>query len=191
WIHEAFTMYSEVVYIECRYGYEKGQVYLNGLKRNVENDKPIIGSYGVNNKGSDDMYYKGALMLNTIRHIINNDKKWWEILLKYSNTFRHQIIDTETVITFFNKEIGIDLTPVFNQYLRYTGIPKLEYKISKNRLEYRWIASAENFNMPVDILINGKKIRLTPATSWTKSNFTVYNPDEIKIPATDFYIKVN
>jgi aminopeptidase N len=119
WIHESFTCYSESVYVECQFGYEKGQKYINGLKGNVENDKPIIGQYGVNNVGSGDMYYKGALMINTIRHIIDNDKKWWKIIKNFSETYRHKIIDTKTVVAFFNKESGIDLTSVFDQYLKY------------------------------------------------------------------------
>jgi len=105
WIHEGFTMYSEAVYLECQYGYEKAQNYLVGLHEMVRNDQPIIGQYGVNNEGSGDMYPKGALMLNTIRHVINDDTKWWSLILKYSETHRHQIIDTNTVITFLMKKV--------------------------------------------------------------------------------------
>lgn len=189
WIHEAFAMYSEVVFVECQQGYEKSQTYLNGMRSNVQNDKPIIGPYGVNKEGSDDMYYKGALMLNTVRHIINDDKKWWKILLKYSETYKHQIVDTNTVITFFNKESGINLTPVFNQYLKYSTIPKLEYSINDNKLEYRWIVQEENFKMPIDITIDGKKMRLYPTTFWKKSKFKIDTFWEIDVLTDDFYIE--
>ncbi|WP_333600985.1 M1 family metallopeptidase [Flavobacterium sp.] len=191
WIHEGFTMYSEVVYAECQYGYDKAQTYINGMKRNVYNDKPIIAPYGVNKEGSTDMYYKGALMLNTIRHIINDEAKWWKIILKYSETYRHQIIDTETVVQFFNTETGMDLTSVFNQYLRYTAIPKLEYRITKKKLEYRWIAQADHFNMPVDIKIKGEKIRLQPTTDWKTSKFKIKNITEVEVLTTDFFINVD
>ncbi|WP_333877302.1 M1 family metallopeptidase [Flavobacterium sp.] len=191
WIHEGFTMYSEVVYMECQYGYEKAQLYMNGMKRNVDNDKPIIGPYGVNKEGSGDMYYKGALMLNTIRHIINDETKWWKILHDYSVTYRHQIIDTKTVIDFFSKESGINLTPVFNQYLRYTAIPHLEYRITDNKLEYRWLASENDFTMPIDLKINGKKVRIQPTTTWTKSSLKIKKPEEIEVLTQNFYINVN
>lgn len=169
WIHEGFTCYTESVFLECQYGYEKAQQYINGLKRNIHNDKPIIGQYGVGNEGSGDMYYKGALMLNTIRHIINDDAKWWEILLKYSNTFRHKIIDTPTVIAFFNQETGLNLTPIFDQYLKYKAVPILVVNIEKKkRLSLKWNTEEPNFEMPVEININGKVKRIQVTNQWTK-----------------------
>jgi aminopeptidase N len=191
WIHEGFTMYSEVVYVECQYGAEKAQKYMNGMKRNVSNDEPIIGPFGVNKEGSGDMYYKGALLLNTIRSVLNNEDLWWKIILDYSNTFKHKIIDTETVVAFFNKESKMNLTPIFNQYLRYATIPDLFIRINNNKLEYKWNASEPNFNMPYDIKINGKEIRVYPTTDWTTSKIKVSPLDEIEVPTNKFYINAN
>ena len=189
WIHEGFTCYTETVFLECQYGYEKSQIYINGLQKNIQNDQPIIGPFGVNKEGSGDMYYKGALMLNTIRSIINNDTKWWAILLKYSQTYRHQIIDTKTVIDFFNQESGINLTPVFNQYLRYNTIPTLELKKEKGKLSYRWITQEPNFNMPIDISINNKIIRLLPSNNWNLSNIKIKKLSGVEVLKNKFYIK--
>jgi aminopeptidase N len=191
WIHEGFTTYTECVFVECQYGYEKGQQYVNGLKNNVDNDRPIIGQYGVNKEGSGDMYPKGALLLNTLRHIVNDDAKWWQLILNYSNSFRHKIIDTETVNAYFNKETGLNLTPVFNQYLRFNSIPKFEYKISKKKLQYRWKATAQNFNMPIDIKIIGEKIRIQPTTNWMISKYKVSTLNDVEVFTNDFYINVN
>ncbi len=188
WIHEGFTCYSESVFLECQYGYEKSQIYINGLKKNIRNDSPIIGSYGVKNEGSGDMYYKGALMLNTIRSIINNDTKWWEILLKYSETFRHKIIDTETVVEYFNKESGLNLTPVFNQYLRYKDIPVIEIRKSKSKFEYRWKTDVTDFNMPIDVVSKKRLIRLYATNNWKKSNF---NYKDLKIKEDKFLVKIS
>ena len=166
WIHESFTCYSETVFLECQFGKQKADAYVNGIRRNIQNDKPIIGQYGVNSEGSGDMYYKGALMLNTIRNIINDDAKWWKLILDYSNRFRHQIIETKDVIDFFNSETGIFLTPVFNQYLRYTSIPVLEFKQHKKYLEYRWKTEEPNFEMPVEVKIYDKKYRFNVTNKW-------------------------
>lgn len=190
WIHEGFTMYSEVVFLECNYGKEKATTYINGLKANVDNDKPIIGQYGVNNEGSGDMYPKGALMLHTIRNIINNDDKWWAMLLKYSENFRHKIIDTQTVLAFFNKETGLDFSDVFNQYLKTTSIPELELRITNKSLEYKWNASTTPFTMPVDVYVSDKKIRLFPTTSWQKLDGKVKKLEEIKVADDLFFINV-
>lgn len=189
WIHEGFTMYSEIVYIECQYGYDKAMHYAYGLRNSVTNDRPIIGHYGVNKEGSGDMYPKGALMINTIRHIVDNDSKWWRMLLKYSETFKKQIIKTQDVIDFFNKESGRDLTPIFDQYLRYTSIPELEFRKNGKVIEYKWNAEAPNFVMPIDVMIKGKKIRLEASTSWKVFTESVKSINDIHPIKTDFYIK--
>ncbi|OIQ20133.1 MAG: peptidase M1 [Flavobacterium sp. MedPE-SWcel] len=190
WIHESFTTYSETVYVECRYGYDKAMKYVNGQRMNILNDKPIIGIFGVNREGSSDMYFKGTLMLNTIRHIVNDDDKWWAMLLKYSETYRKQIIDSKTVIDFFSKESGINLTPVFNQYLRYTSIPTLQLRIDNNKLEYRWKTDVKNFTMPVDLIINKKEIRVEATNNWQVINSKIKSLNNVEALKNRFYIKV-
>jgi len=191
WIHEGFAQYTESIFIECQFGTEKAKQYLFGLQDNIGNSEPIIGQFGLNSKGSGDMYPKGALLLNTIRNIINNDTLWWQLLLNYSETFRHKIIDTETLVSFFNRESKLNLTPIFNQYLRYAAIPILELKRNANKLEYRWKTDVADFNMPVDIKVNGKEIRITPTNSWKKSNIKAYKATSIEVVADEFYINVN
>lgn len=190
WIHEGFTTYTESVYAECQYGYEKGQAYINGLKKNIDNDGPIIGPYGVNKEGSGDMYEKGALLINTLRHVVNNDEKWWKIILKYSEEFHLRITDTESVVAFFNTETGMNLTPIFNQYLRHAKIPSLEFSFDrKGHLKYKWLTDEKDFKMPAELILNGKAIRIYPTNEWTafktklKSSFSQNNIDTNK-----FYI---
>lgn len=189
WIHEGFTTYTETVFVECTQGYEAAMKYVNGQSKNVRNDKPIIGQFGVNREGSGDMYYKGSLLLNTLRHVINNDEKWWSLLLKYAETYKKQIIDTPTVIGFFNQESGYNLTPIFNQYLNYTTLPQLEIKAQGTSFQYRWVTEEPNFNMPIDIEIGSKKIRLEPSNDWKKSNEPISSLEEIKVLTDKFYIK--
>lgn len=189
WVHEGFTQYSEIVFIECQFGYEKAMQYALGLHGNVGGDRPIIGHYGVNKEGSGDMYPKGALLLNTIRHIINDDDKWWNMLLKYSETFKKQIVTHEQVVDFFNKESGLNLTPVFNQYLRYTEIPKLELSKDKKGIAYRWITDEKNFAMPVEVNIKGKKVRLNATNEWQVIAEKVKSTDEVKPIKEKFFIK--
>ena len=169
WIHESFTTYSESVFVECEFGYEKAMQYINGQKKMVGNQKPIIGQFGVNFKtGNSDMYYKGALMLNTLRHSIGNDARWWDMLRKYSETYRHQIIETKDVVTIFSTETGTDLTPFFDQYLNYTKLPLLEFRIHKKNLEARWVTNVKNFELPIDYQIDNKKNRILVTNEWIK-----------------------
>ncbi|KOS04942.1 peptidase M1 [Flavobacterium akiainvivens] len=190
WIHEGFTTYSETVYVECRYGYDKAMQYINGQARNVENRKPVIGVFGVNKEGSGDMYYKGSLMLNTLRHITNDDTKWWKMLLGYSETYKKKIIDTETVNKYFSKEMGMDLTHIFNQYLRFTQIPILQLKLNGKNLEYRWQTDEKDFEMPVEILIGDKTIRLKATNKWKKEKVTAASLTDVEVATKKFYINV-
>lgn len=192
WIHEAFTTYSESVFVECTKGYDEAQKYINGQSKNVQNDRPVIGFYGVNKEGSGDMYYKGALMLNTLRHITNNDSKWWAMLLKYSNTYKKKIIDTKTVIDFFCEEIGHDMTPFFNQYLKHTSIPILVLKKHKNSFKYKWETDEPNFEYPVELEINGQRKRLLVTNEYQYAPMPILSiENEIKVRTDKYYIKVN
>jgi aminopeptidase N len=129
-------------------------------------------------------------MLNTLRHVINDDVKWWRILFNYSLNFRHKIIDTETVIAYFNSASGMNLTPIFTQYLYKVGIPFLEIKRDKKKLEFRWNSETDNFNMPVDITIDGQKVRINPKNKWTKSKFKLKEDSKYEVLTNDFYITV-
>lgn len=191
WIHEGFTTYTETVFVECMKGYEAAIKYVNGQARNVQNDKPIIGKYGVNSRGSGDMYYKGSLLLNTLRHVINDDVKWWQLLYNYSEHFKKQIITTEMVIAYFNEQTSKDLTPIFNQYLYTANIPTLEYKKNGNSFLYRWSNVNKDFNMPVDIKIGDKKIRLFPTTEKQELKVKKFKKtDSFEVYDNHFFINI-
>ena len=189
WIHEGFTTYAETVFVECLYGYEKAMKYSNGQRMSVRNDKPVIGIFGVNKEGSGDMYYKGALMLNTLRHVINDDGKWWKMLLKYSEIHKKQIIDTETVIKFFSTESGLNLQPIFDQYLRYKTIPMLEVRLKGKTLEARWKTETVNFEMPVGLIADGKEVRINTTNSWQPTNLTVDDYNTLDLQRNRYYVK--
>ena len=190
WIHEGFTTYSESVFVECIKGYDAAMKYINGQGKNVKNDKPIIGQYGVNNEGSGDMYYKGALLLNTLRHVVNDDEKWWKILYDYSETFKKKIITSDTVIDYFNKASGLNLSPIFRQYLYTNQVPQLVYKIKGDNLYYYWANVNDNFDMPIAIQINDEKIRINPTTENQKIKIKNLKNKKIKIYDNHFFVSV-
>ncbi|HSP12252.1 MAG TPA: M1 family metallopeptidase [Salegentibacter sp.] len=188
WIHEGFTSYSEAVYVECRWGKEEALEYLKGTRRGLSNRSTIIGDYGVNSEGSGDMYFKGANLLNTIRSIYNDDELWWKTLKDYTETYKHQTIDTEQTEEFFNEAVEVDLQPVFDQYLRYSQLPQLQFKEENGRIGYRWQADVEQFAMPVDIFIDDTEKRIFPTDSWQFFNSEVEDLDDIRVNDLEFYI---
>ncbi|GAB3426990.1 M1 family metallopeptidase [Niabella aquatica] len=155
WVHESFTNYSETLFTECLFGKKAGSEYVIGTRKNILNDKPITGIYGINNEGSGDMYYKGANMLHTIRQIIDNDAVFKEILRGLGKDFYHKTVTGAQVEQYFTQKSGKNLNKVFDQYLRTTKIPKLLYVINGQAINYKWVNCVPGFNMPVK-LSNGK-----------------------------------
>jgi aminopeptidase N len=141
----------------------------------------------VNYEGSGDMYYKGANMLHMIRQIVNNDEKWHEILLGLNIDFYHKVVDTKTIENYLIQKSGLDLKPVFEQYLRNVKIPILEYSIKKRKLNFRWTNSIDQFEMPVKIYIDSVETWIKPATDWDNLKLKKKNP-KIEIDK-NFYIQ--
>lgn len=178
WIHEGFTSYSENLFLDYYYGKEASADYVIGTRKNIKNDKPLIGTYEVNNEGSGDMYYKGANLLHTLRQLVEDDEKWRQILRGLNSEFYHQTVTTKQIEAYLSEHTGIDLTAFFNQYLRTIKIPTLEYSIKKGKLKYRWIHTVENFDMPIQVEIDGKSEWLVPKMKWQSK----------KVPSEDFKI---
>ncbi len=166
WIHESFTNYSESLFLEYHYGEKAGNEYVIGTRLAIQNDRPIIGIYDVNYEGSSDMYYKGGNMLHTIRQVIGDDELWREILRGLNKEFYHQTVTTEEIENYIIEKSGKDLDSVFDQYLRDHRVPILEYFFRDNNLIYRWNNSVPNFDMPVEVTVDGKDMILKPTTRW-------------------------
>lgn len=177
WIHEGFTDYSEALFVESTRGKAAGQEYVLGLRREIANKTPLIGTYGVNSEGSGDMYNKGANLLNMVRTVIDDDTKWRAILRGLNKTFYHQTVTTEQVVRYINKQAGMDLTPVFDQYLRFPNLAVLEYKVVNGECQVRWKADVKGFNMPLKVkgAAGDGWTWIKPTTVWTKAPLTVAN----------------
>ncbi|WP_298546292.1 M1 family metallopeptidase [uncultured Aquimarina sp.] len=184
WIHESFTAYSENLFLDYHYGKEASSEYVIGTRRGISNDKPIIGQYDVNHEGSSDMYYKGANMLHTLRQLLEDDELWRSILRGLNEEFYHQTVTTKQIENYLSEKTKIDLTAFFNQYLRDTRIPTLEYGFDENGLKYRYIDIVEDFDMPVRLKIDGKDQWVQPNSKWQVLKI---NADEISIDP-NFYI---
>jgi aminopeptidase N len=149
WVHEGFTMYSEVLFTEYHYGRKAADTYLQGLRRSIRNDKPMIGRYDVNEEGSGDIYNKGANLIHTLRELIDNDSLFRQILRGMNKDFGLTPTTSKSVEAYWIKKSGLDLQPIFDQYLRTTQIPKLASRTNEGKTEYRWINCLSHFKMPV------------------------------------------
>jgi aminopeptidase N len=191
WIHEGWTTYLEGLFVEYTYGHEDGLRYVNAYKSKVKNEAPIITARGVNGEPPQDQYFKGALFINTLRSIVNDDQRWWKLLHDFYQHFKYQNIMTEDIVQYFNQQTGMNLTPVFDQYLRHAAIPTLELKFdsSKNTVSYRWKADEPGFKMPVRV---GKKDSwqiIQPTTDWQNMPASL-SKDEFDVATDLYYVNV-
>jgi aminopeptidase N len=185
-VHEGFTDYTETLFVECQYGKEAADEYTQGLRRTIQNTKPVIGTYGVNQEGSGDMYNKGNNLLHTIRQVINNDETFRQLLRGLNKDFYHQTVTSEQVEQYMSKKSGKDLSKIFEQYLRSTKIPELDYKIEGQEIAYRWTNCITGFNMPVRLTDNSW---IYPVTNWKKMPLTDALKNGLQVDK-NFYITV-
>ena len=187
WIHEGFTCYSENLYLDYHFGKEAAAEYVIGLRKNIANDRPLIGVYNTNNRGSGDMYYKGANMLHTIRTVVNDDKLWRKTLRGLNKDFYHQTVSSKQVENYLQEKLNLDLKGFFDQYLREAKIPVFEFKLEKRTLQYRFTNTVSHFKLPVQILIDDVVTTVNVTTQWQKQN-TLNDNATIEIPL-DYYFK--
>jgi aminopeptidase N len=191
WIHEGWATYLECLYVEHVFGYDDAVKYVNGYKSRVQNRAPIIGQRGIHRTPPQDMYFKGALFLHTLRNVVNDDSRWWKLLHDLYQHFKYRTIMTEDMVRFFNRKTGMDLTPIFDQYLRHTEIPVLELKFDETggRVSYRWNADEKGFAMPVRVGKKGEWEIIQPAADW-KTIPTSLKQDEFEVATDLYYVNV-
>lgn len=189
WIHEAFGSYAESLFIESLYGKKAGQEYIYANRSGIANEETIVAPYHVNQMGSGDMYSKGAMLLNTIRTIINDDEKWRGILRGLNKEYKHQTVTYDQIVNYISVQSGKKLEPIFDQYLHYKTLPVLELTVKEGKLNCRWIAEAADFNMPLRIRISkGEYHFIYPSAKFTPVDLAGISAENIEIDISNYYI---
>jgi len=202
WLHEAFATYAEALYIECTQDYKTAVKYLHGQEKRIGNKYPIIGPYNVNFQGTandDDMYFKGAWMLQTFRHVLNDDSLFFAILKGLQAHFKYASTNTKEVISYINKIAGKDYTPFSNEYLHQAKPPIFEYKVKfipyeGAEITYRWDSVVKGFEMPVKLFYSGPQdsivppVRITPTTKWQTTKLSGWFSHDVSVDLDEFYV---
>jgi aminopeptidase N len=181
WIHESFTTYMESVYVEETYGEAALDKYLRYQRTNMSHSQPIIGPKDVNFTGhNNDIYYKGACMLHTLRNSLGDDAKWWKLLKTFYQKNKISNVRSEDFIAFVNEFAGSEgetYDSFFQQYLRSRRIPTVQYRLrlSEKQLKVELKLQSEevpDLAFPVGYTIKGTSgaIRLNTKT-WTTLTF--------------------
>jgi aminopeptidase N len=187
WIHEGWATYLEALFVEYMYGHADYLTYVNAEKNKVRNTEPIITPRGIHREPTQDQYFKGALFLNTLRSVVDDDRKWFALIHDFYQHFKYQTILTEDVIQFFNQQSGMNLTPIFNEYLHHADVPMLELRFDEqaHNVAFLWKASEQDFAMPVRVGNPAAWQLIRPTAEWQTMPLAMPRNDfEV---ATDLY----
>ena len=210
WIHEGWDTYLEALFVEYKYSHADALTYLNGKSGNdwvpgsgphhwngvqshiaTHDRRPIVTERGVNGDPPQDMYFKGAMMLNTLRSVLDNDPEWFRLIHDFYQAFKYKDSMTEDVIAWWQQHAGqphgLHLAPIFNQYLHQVEIPLLELNFDEpsHTLMYKWRAQEPGFAMPVRVGDPAHWQTIHPTLDW-QTMPTTLTPDQFQV-ATDLY----
>ena len=137
------------------------------------------------------MYFKGALFINTLRSVVDDDDRWWKLLRDLYARFKYHNIMTEEMVAFFNQQTGKNLTPIFDQYLRHVDLPTLELKFNEadGTVSYRWKADEAAFAMPIRVGAKDRWQIVEPTTDW-KTMKTALPKDQFEVATDLYYVNV-
>lgn len=194
WVHEGFTNYSETLFTEYHFGKKAGNEYNFGIRPGIGNKTTIIPAYNVNAQGSGDMYNKGGNMLHAIRHSMDNDVLFRNILRGLNKDFYHQTVTSKQVEQYISRHAGFNYQKVFNQYLRNLEIPSFEYYFSNDgrTVNYRYQNCIDGFNLPLSLNNEKAKVRIVPSKKWQHKKLKMDEKPlfEKEFIAFNYYIKV-
>ncbi|MBL6592165.1 MAG: M1 family metallopeptidase [Flavobacteriaceae bacterium] len=188
WIHEGLQVYSESIYFEDKFNsYEVGVHYLNTIKNRIANEIPIVGYEDQNHWAlHGDTYMKGAWVMHTLRNVIKDDKIWFKILKEFMVENAKSFADTKDFFDKVNEKTSKDYWYFAEQYFYTPNQPKLKYYQTDSKFYYKWDDVNDNFIMPIDILLNGKEIRLSPKKEYQFLN--VKKHSQVEIMDWNFYV---
>ena len=162
WIHEGMAVYSEAMFIEQELGYNVMLDFMLRKRNGIQNKIPIVGPENENYWAFGDSYNKGAWVMHTLRHVINDDLIWWETLKAFAVENAKSNVNTQDFISHVESKIKINLKYFFDQYFYDHRVPILEYYQEKENLYYKWTDTVNNFSMPIDVEVNGTEKRIYP-----------------------------
>ena len=191
WIHEGWATYLECMYVERMFGYADALKYVNGYKSKVRNRRPVIARRGIHQSPPGDQYFKGALFLNTLRNVLDDDRKWWALVREAYQHFKYQSIRTEDLVRLFNKRFEAELTPIFDQYLRHAGLPVLElvFDEAASSVSYRWKVDEADFAMPIRVGKPKEWQTITPTVQWQTLS-TRLGKEAFKVATDLYFVKI-
>ena len=157
WIHEGFDTYAEALYIEENLGKNALKSFLKNRYKNIKNQHPVVPQKNGTTKllSGNDVYYKGAYVLHTLRYLIGDKvfKSSIKEFLHMPKELPNNQTSTDEFISLIEENTGLDLSWFFKIYLYNASLPDLNIKkvLSGNKqfVDLWW--ENEGFKMPIEV----------------------------------------
>ena len=185
WIHEGFDTYAEALFVEEKYGEEASKNFIkNRYKKNIQNKKSVVPPLNTSTKykTDNDVYYKGAHILHTLRYLIGEDvlRESLKEFINMPKELPQNQTSTKEFISLINENSEKEIQWFFDQYLYKSALPTLmiekEFIKDKQYVDLWW--EDEGFIMPLEISyqsFDGMRVRKLELRN---------SPTRIAIPAT-------
>jgi len=177
WLHEGYEQYMQPAYGLWREGYYRYAVMMDQQRNRIVNAVPIVSGrerteeevYETSKGGpGQDIYYKGAWMLHTLRWLIG-EKDFWDVtrLAVYGRTdpkpgnFAPRYSSTREYEAFVRRVTGRDYGWFFDVYLRRAALPDLAEARSGDQLTLLWV-TPDNlpFPMPIEVQVGDRLLKV-------------------------------
>src|ERR1035437_3560532 len=197
WLHEGFQSYMDTLYQEYLHG---KAAYLQAMKVRVGRVKniqpvaprePMIATHVYMlppdyKKSDGDIYDKGALVLHALRYLVGDDAFFRALhhmayptkeMEKLTDGRQERLVNTDDFLTIAQQECSCKLDWFFELYLRQPKLPKLVSTVTGNTLNLYWETPNDlPFPMPIDVVINGKPMRVEMPGGKGSVSFTGASP---------------
>lgn len=137
WINEGFATYSNYLAEEFLHGWESGQGFMIGTQNSVMATNggsvyiPEDEIYPGNEWRIFDgrlSYNKGAAIIHTLRHEINDDDVFFDVMGTFQTEFTGKTATGENFKTVAEEVSGMDFEAFFDQWYYGEGFPIYELK---------------------------------------------------------------
>ncbi|MDY0076365.1 MAG: M1 family aminopeptidase [Bacteroidales bacterium] len=143
WVNEGFATYSNFLAVEHLIGHTAGQNFMVNTQNSVMSSAGGSVYVPPSEATPDDVwrifngrltYDKGAAIIHVLRHEINNDELFYQVLNTYQEFFTDSTATGDDFRMIAEQVTGMDFEQFFNQWYYGQGYPRydIEYYMFEN-----------------------------------------------------------
>lgn len=158
WLHEGLATYAEGVWIEHERGRDAADAWFAEQALQVLPLSTLARPRGASASEAYDpgLYVRGACVLHTWRHYVDDDERWWRALQLFQERHRYGNASTEDLRAAVAAATDRDWRRFVRQWIEGEGVPLLSGSVAATDdallVEIQNAASGANgFHLPLDL----------------------------------------